>query len=64
MARRCRDSVSYTHLDWQRGQSSAPQLPPITWGNKVLASLANMAVVKYQLRKLSQGDVYKRQALY
>ncbi|MEO9334445.1 NADH:flavin oxidoreductase/NADH oxidase family protein [Ectopseudomonas guguanensis] len=41
--------------DWQRGQSSAPQLPPITWGNKVLASLANMAVVKYQLRKLSQG---------
>lgn len=41
--------------DWQRGQNSAPQLPPITWGNKVLASLANMAVVKYQLRKLSQG---------
>ncbi|MFN3769565.1 MAG: NADH:flavin oxidoreductase/NADH oxidase family protein [Ectopseudomonas guguanensis] len=41
--------------DWQRGQSGAPQLPPITWGNKVLASLANMAVVKYQLRKLSQG---------
>ncbi len=41
--------------DWQRGQSSAPQLPPITWDNKVLASLANMAVVKYQLRKLSQG---------
>ena len=41
--------------DWQRGLSSAPQLPPITWKNKVLASLANMAVVKYQLHKLSQG---------
>lgn len=41
--------------DWQLGRSNAPQLPPITWNNKVLASLANMAVVKYQLRKLSQG---------
>ena len=41
--------------DWQRGQDNAPQLPPITWGNKVLASLANMAVVKHQLRKLSRG---------
>ena len=41
--------------DWQRGLGSAPQLPPITWKNKVLASLANMAVVKYQLHKLSQG---------
>jgi 2,4-dienoyl-CoA reductase-like NADH-dependent reductase (Old Yellow Enzyme family) len=41
--------------DWQLGLGSAPQLPPITWNNKVLASLANMAVVKYQLHKLSQG---------
>ncbi|WP_226687443.1 NADH:flavin oxidoreductase/NADH oxidase family protein [Stutzerimonas stutzeri] len=41
--------------DWQLGLGSAPQLPPITWKNKVLASLANMAVVKYQLRKLSRG---------
>jgi 2,4-dienoyl-CoA reductase-like NADH-dependent reductase (Old Yellow Enzyme family) len=41
--------------DWQLGLGSAPQLPPITWKNKVLASLANMAVVKYQLHKLSQG---------
>jgi 2,4-dienoyl-CoA reductase-like NADH-dependent reductase (Old Yellow Enzyme family) len=40
---------------WQLGLGSAPQLPPITWNNKVLASLANMAVVKYQLHKLSQG---------
>ncbi|HBZ93277.1 MULTISPECIES: NADH:flavin oxidoreductase/NADH oxidase family protein [unclassified Pseudomonas] len=42
--------------DWQLGLGSAPQLPPITWNNKVLASLANMALVKYQLRKLSQGQ--------
>lgn len=41
--------------DWQLGRGNAPQLPPITWNNKVLASLANMAVVKYQLHKLSQG---------
>ena len=41
--------------DWQLGLGSAPQLPPINWKNKVLASLANMAVVKYQLHKLSQG---------
>lgn len=41
--------------DWQLGLGSAPQLPRITWKNKVLASLANMAVVKYQLRKLSRG---------
>ena len=41
--------------DWQLGLGSAPQLPPITWNNKVLASLANMAVVKYQLHQLSQG---------
>ena len=41
--------------DWQLGLGSAPQLPPITWKNKMLASLANMAVVKYQLRKLSRG---------
>jgi 2,4-dienoyl-CoA reductase-like NADH-dependent reductase (Old Yellow Enzyme family) len=39
--------------DWRLGTQSAPQLPPITWKNKTLASLANMAVVKFQLRKLS-----------
>jgi len=41
--------------DWQRGQPSAPQLPPITWKNKPLASLANMAVVKFQLHRLSRN---------
>lgn len=41
--------------DWRKGMETAPALPPITWKSKPLASLANMAAVKYQLRKLSQG---------
>ena len=40
---------------WLAGQDSAPALPPIRWKNKTLASLANMAAVKFQLRKLSRG---------
>jgi hypothetical protein len=47
--------------DWQTGQGTAPQLAPITWKNKALASLANMAVVKFQLRKLSLGKAPKPQ---
>ncbi|MGC0155566.1 NADH:flavin oxidoreductase/NADH oxidase family protein [Chromobacterium vaccinii] len=42
--------------DWLSGRDSAPALPPIRWKNKPLASLANMAVVKFQLRKLSRGQ--------
>ncbi|SDP69043.1 2,4-dienoyl-CoA reductase [Ralstonia sp. 25mfcol4.1] len=41
--------------DWRDGKDSAPVLRPITWKNKPLASLANMAAVKFQLRKLSHG---------
>jgi len=41
--------------DWLQGKDSAPELPAITWKNKAMASLANMAVVKFQLRKLSQN---------
>lgn len=40
--------------DWLLGKDTAPQLPPITWKNKAIAALANMALVKFQLRKLSQ----------
>ncbi|OUY06849.1 NADH:flavin oxidoreductase/NADH oxidase family protein [Acinetobacter populi] len=43
--------------EWKQGQDIAPELKPITWKNKTLASLANMATVKYQLRKLSLGKV-------
>ncbi|MBN3003098.1 NADH:flavin oxidoreductase/NADH oxidase family protein [Chromobacterium alkanivorans] len=41
--------------DWRQGKDTAPALPPIAWRNKPLASLANMAAVKFQLRQLSQG---------
>lgn len=41
--------------DWLSGKDSAPALMPIRWKNKPLASLANMAAVKFQLRKLSRG---------
>jgi 2,4-dienoyl-CoA reductase-like NADH-dependent reductase (Old Yellow Enzyme family) len=40
---------------WKNGQDAVPNLRPITWKNKVLGSLANMAVVKFQLTRLSQG---------
>lgn len=36
-------------------QTDAPALKPITWKNKSLGSLANMAMVRYQLRQLSQN---------
>ncbi|WP_296048645.1 NADH:flavin oxidoreductase/NADH oxidase family protein [uncultured Alteromonas sp.] len=39
---------------WQQGKDPAPQLRPVTWKNKPLASLANMAMVKYQLRRVSK----------
>lgn len=41
--------------DWHAGKNNAPVLRPITWKNKVLGSLANMAVVKFQLKRLSEG---------
>ncbi len=41
--------------DWRAGKDSAPALLPITWKNKPMASLANMAIVKFQLRRLSLG---------
>ncbi|HEX7911922.1 MAG TPA: NADH:flavin oxidoreductase/NADH oxidase family protein [Paraburkholderia sp.] len=41
--------------EWRGGKENAPALLPITWKNKPLASLANMAAVKFQLRRLSLG---------
>jgi len=40
---------------WREGRNSHPQLPPIHWKKKPLAALANMAVVKFQLQRLSKG---------
>lgn len=42
--------------DWQAGVEAHPVLRPIHWKNKPLASVANMAMVKFQLKKLSQGQ--------
>jgi len=44
---------------WMRGEQGVPALPPITWKNKPLASLATMAVVKFQLNRLSRGQLTK-----
>ncbi|MTJ83555.1 MAG: NADH:flavin oxidoreductase/NADH oxidase family protein [Telmatospirillum sp.] len=41
--------------DWRLGRDSAPELAPIRWRNKPLASLAAMAVVRFQLRRLGRG---------
>lgn len=43
--------------DWRAGKDSAPVLRPIAWKNKVLGALASMAVVKFQLKRLSEGRV-------
>ena len=40
---------------WWRDQSATAEIPAVTWKDKPLAALANMAVVKYQLRLLSKG---------
>ncbi|WP_321870320.1 NADH:flavin oxidoreductase/NADH oxidase family protein [Paraburkholderia tropica] len=40
---------------WRAGRDAAPALAPIAWKNKSLASLANMAAVKFQLQRLSVG---------
>lgn len=40
---------------WRHGTEAAPVLRPITWRNKVLASVGYMAMVKHQLRRLSLG---------
>ncbi|KUM03761.1 NADH:flavin oxidoreductase/NADH oxidase family protein [Chromobacterium subtsugae] len=40
---------------WRSDATAAPRLRAIPWKNKVLASVGYMAMVKYQLRRLSQG---------
>jgi 2,4-dienoyl-CoA reductase-like NADH-dependent reductase (Old Yellow Enzyme family) len=40
---------------WRSQPAASAQLRPIGWRNKVLASVGYMAVVKYQLRRLSRG---------
>jgi 2,4-dienoyl-CoA reductase-like NADH-dependent reductase (Old Yellow Enzyme family) len=40
---------------WREGRDPNPQLKPIDWQRKPLASLAILAVVRYQMRRLSRG---------
>ncbi|SED27893.1 NADH:flavin oxidoreductase/NADH oxidase family protein [Bradyrhizobium erythrophlei] len=40
---------------WRRGEDLRPEVAPISWKSKPIASLAAMAVVKFQLRRLSRG---------
>lgn len=46
--------------DWRAGKDTTAALPPITWKNKMLASLAYMATVKFQMRRLSKGRATNR----
>ena len=42
---------------WREGDNAASaELPPIRWRNKSLAALAYMASVKYQMRRLGDGQ--------
>lgn len=40
---------------WRSNPSATATLRPIAWKNKLMASAAHMAMVKYQLRRLSKG---------
>ncbi len=40
---------------WRQGDNTCPQFPDVHWKNKTLAALANMAIVKYQLRRIGRG---------
>lgn len=44
---------------WFAGKDNSAALAPIAWKNKMLASLATMACVKYQLKCLSRGQQTK-----
>jgi 2,4-dienoyl-CoA reductase-like NADH-dependent reductase (Old Yellow Enzyme family) len=45
--------------DWFAGKDTTAALNPIAWKNKMLASLATMAGVKFQLKRLSKGQSTK-----
>ena len=42
---------------WEAGDDPRPEIPPVRWKSKALAATAYMAIVKYQLRRLSRGMV-------
>ena len=44
---------------WRRGQAPEVTPPTVAWRNKVMASLADMAVTKVQLHRLGAGKAPK-----
>jgi 2,4-dienoyl-CoA reductase-like NADH-dependent reductase (Old Yellow Enzyme family) len=40
---------------WREGRAAAGSLKPVGWSNKALASLAGMAQVRYQMRRIGRG---------
>lgn len=44
---------------WRAGEDVAPALSTMAWKNKMMASLATMARVKYQLKRVSHGQATK-----
>lgn len=40
---------------WLNNDNVAPRFPTFQWQNKTLTALANMAIVKFQLRRLGKG---------
>jgi 2,4-dienoyl-CoA reductase-like NADH-dependent reductase (Old Yellow Enzyme family) len=40
---------------WQQSEQAIGVIPKVTWKDKTLAGLATMAVIKRQLRRMSQG---------
>ncbi|MGB6137078.1 MAG: NADH:flavin oxidoreductase/NADH oxidase family protein [Shewanella sp.] len=42
---------------WQTQPDFTPELPRVDWQSKPLAGLATMAIIKRQLRRMSQGQV-------
>jgi 2,4-dienoyl-CoA reductase-like NADH-dependent reductase (Old Yellow Enzyme family) len=40
---------------WRRGLESTERLKPVIWSDKTLASAANMALVRHQMRRITRG---------
>jgi hypothetical protein len=40
---------------WREGREAIERLEPVTWSDKTLASAANMALVRHQMRRITRG---------
>ena len=47
---------------WQAGEARIGELPAVSWGDKTLAAVATMALVRRQLRRLGAGKASKPEA--